>query len=87
MGRTAGAFRVILCDIDPTKVEFARKQGFDAVNSRETDPVEYIRTQTGGRGADACIEGAGVAQTWEPGPQSGQKFCDGRLDGQARPAT
>ena len=55
--RTAGAFRVILCDIDPTKVEFARKQGFDAVNSRETDPVEYIRTQTGGRGADACIEG------------------------------
>ena len=78
--RTAGAFRVILCDIDPTKVEFARKQGFDAVNSRETDPVEYIRTQTGGRGADACIEGAGVAQ----GPQSGQKFRYGRLDGQPR---
>ena len=25
--KTAGAFRVILCDIDPTKVEFARKQG------------------------------------------------------------
>ena len=72
--RTAGAFRVILCDIDPTKVEFARKQGFDAVNSRETDPVEYIRTQTGGRGADACIEGAGVAQTWEQALKAVKSF-------------
>ena len=56
--RTAGAFRVILCDIDPTKVEFARKQGFDAVNSRETDPVEYIRTQTGGAPTPASKEPA-----------------------------
>lgn len=62
------------CDIDPTKVEFARKQGFDAVNSRETDPVEYIRTQTGGRGADACIEGAGVAQTWEQALKAVKSF-------------
>ena len=75
--RTAGAFRVILCDIDPTKVEFARKQGFDAVNSRETDPVEYIRTQTGGRGADACIEGAGVAQTWEQALKAVKSFGTG----------
>lgn len=60
-----GAFNVILCDIDSTKVDFARKLGFEAVNSREQDPVEQIQAQTGGRGADACIEGAGAAQTWE----------------------
>lgn len=63
--RTAGASCVVLCDIDSTKIDFARSLGFDAVSSRETDPVEYIRERTGGRGADACIEGAGVAQTWE----------------------
>ena len=72
--KTAGAFRVILCDIDPTKVEFARKQGFYAVNSRETDPVEYIRSLTDGRGADACIEGAGVAQTWEQALKAVKNF-------------
>ena len=72
--KTAGAFRVILCDIDSTKVEFARKLGFDAVNSRESDPVEYIRSMTDGRGADACIEGAGVAQTWEQGLKAVKNF-------------
>ena len=82
--RTAGAFRVILCDIDPTKVEFARKQGFDVVNSRETDPVEYIRTQTGGRGADACIEGAGVAQTWEQALKAVKSFGTVVSMGQSR---
>lgn len=63
--KASGAAKVILCDIAKTKIEFARSLGFDAVNSLETDPVAYIREATGGRGADACIEGAGAAITWE----------------------
>lgn len=69
-----GAFDVILCDIDSSKVDFARKLGFEAVNSREQDPVEFIRSRTGGRGADACIEGAGVAQTWEQCLKAAKNF-------------
>jgi L-iditol 2-dehydrogenase len=72
--KAAGAFKVILCDIDPTKVAFARSLGFDAINSRECDPVEYIHSKTNGQGADACIEGAGVAQTWEQGLKSVKSF-------------
>lgn len=63
--RTAGASKIFLCDIDGTKVEFAAKSGFTAIDSRMQDPVEVIREATAGRGADACIEGAGVSQTLE----------------------
>lgn len=72
--RTAGASYVVLCDIDPTKIDFARSLGFDAVNSRQMDPVEYIRERTGGQGAHACIEGAGVAQTWEQSLRAVRSF-------------
>jgi L-iditol 2-dehydrogenase len=69
-----GAFQVILCDIDQTKVDFAKSLGLDAVNSRETDPVEYIRNATNGMGADVCIEGAGVTQTFEQTLWAAKKF-------------
>ena len=72
--RASGASRVILCDIDPTKVAFATSLGFDAVNSAETDAAEYIKSVTGGRGADACIEGAGATQTWESCIKSVKSF-------------
>ena len=72
--KASGAARVILCDIDPTKVAFAAKMGFDAVNSAETDASEYIKGVTGGRGADACIEGAGTTQTWESCIKSVKSF-------------
>ncbi len=73
--KAAGALRVVLCDIDPTKVEFAHKLGFvDAVNSMENDPVEWIKGLTEGRGADVCIEGAGVAATWEQALKAAKNF-------------
>lgn len=70
----SGASQTILCDIDPTKIDFARRLGFDAVNSRENDPVEYIRSATSGRGADLCIEGAGVSQTFEQCLKAARNF-------------
>lgn len=63
--RLSGAGKVMLCDIDQTKVDFAKGLGFDAVNSRENDPVEWVNSLTDGRGADVCIEAAGVSSTIE----------------------
>jgi len=61
-----GADRVMLVDIDPGKIQFARRQGFQHVwNSQEGDPVQWIQELTGGRGADIAVEGAGVSQTLE----------------------
>jgi S-(hydroxymethyl)mycothiol dehydrogenase len=56
----AGASTIIAVDIDDRKLEWAT--GFGAThtcNSRETDPIEYIRSVTGGFGADVCIEAIG----------------------------
>ncbi len=73
--RTSGAGKVVLCDIDPTKIEFARSLGFEyAIDTRNNDPVAYIRHQTNGHGADVCIEGAGVAQTWEQALTAAKSF-------------
>ena len=64
--RRNGAFDVVLCDIDQTKVEFAHRLGFNhAINSLNVNPVDYIKELTGGKGADVCLEGAGASITWE----------------------
>jgi S-(hydroxymethyl)mycothiol dehydrogenase len=61
----AGARRVIAVDIDPRKLEWARRFGAtDVIDSRETDPVEAIRTLTGGNGADVVIEAVGRPETY-----------------------
>lgn len=63
--RSMGAAKVMLADIDRYKVEFAVGMGYAAVNSRETDAVAWIRQETGGRGADVCVEGSGSPKAWE----------------------
>jgi len=48
--------RVIACEIDPHRLEFARKFGADMlINSNDDDPVETIKTLTRGRGADVTF--------------------------------
>lgn len=48
--------RVILSEIDPARRELAEKLGADiAFDPAEKDPVEYVRSLTGGRGADAVF--------------------------------
>ncbi|MDD5017212.1 MAG: galactitol-1-phosphate 5-dehydrogenase [Eubacteriales bacterium] len=61
-----GASKVILIDIDQRKLTFAREQGFDNLcNSSEENPVEYIKSQTGGKGADLVVEGTGISKPFE----------------------
>lgn len=58
--RLAGASRIIAVARDSHKLEMARESGAtDLVDSSTTDPVQAIRTLTGGFGADVCIEAVG----------------------------
>ncbi|MDR1291886.1 MAG: galactitol-1-phosphate 5-dehydrogenase [Clostridiales Family XIII bacterium] len=61
--RAWGADKVVLFDVDGKKIEFAKSIGFEhAVNSAAADPAEYIMSLTDGKGADLCLDAAGVPQ-------------------------
>jgi S-(hydroxymethyl)mycothiol dehydrogenase len=58
--RLAGARAIIGVDIDDRKLAWATEFGAThTVNSAKQDPVEYIKSVTGGNGADVCIEAVG----------------------------
>ena len=62
----AGASPVIAVDIDPKKLEAAKKLGAThTVDSSQTDPVAAIQELTGGFGADVVVEAVGRPETWE----------------------
>jgi S-(hydroxymethyl)mycothiol dehydrogenase len=64
--RLAGARTIVAIDVDPRKLETARRFGAThTVNSREEDPVAAVRAATGGFGADVCIEAVGRPETYE----------------------
>jgi len=56
-----GAGKVIGLDIEPYRLEMARRSaGSEVINVKETDAVEAIRSMTGGHGADVCIDAVGM---------------------------
>jgi S-(hydroxymethyl)mycothiol dehydrogenase len=62
----AGARAVIAVDVDPRKLETARRFGAtETVDARETDVVDRIRELTGGFGADLVIEAVGRPETYQ----------------------
>jgi S-(hydroxymethyl)mycothiol dehydrogenase len=64
--RLAGASTIIAVDIDDTKLEWAKGFGATHVcNSKNTDPVTYIQSVTGGNGADVCIEAIGHPEVYK----------------------
>ncbi|HEY5886598.1 MAG TPA: S-(hydroxymethyl)mycothiol dehydrogenase [Acidimicrobiales bacterium] len=61
----AGARQIIAVDLDDRKLEWAKGFGAtDTVNASAGDPVEAIRTLTGGLGVDVAIEAIGLPQTF-----------------------
>ena len=64
--RLAGASTIVGVDIDDRKLEWATGFGATHVcNSKQTDPVEFIRSVTGGFGADVCIEAIGHPEVYK----------------------
>ncbi|RZQ61074.1 S-(hydroxymethyl)mycothiol dehydrogenase [Amycolatopsis suaedae] len=62
----AGATTVIAVDIDPRKLDWARRFGAThVVDSRQGDPVAAIQELTGGNGADVVIDAVGRPETWK----------------------
>lgn len=59
--RQAGAGRVLVLDVDDTRLELARSLGAtQTFNSRNDDVIAQIMEQTGGRGADVALECVGA---------------------------
>lgn len=55
--------RVIACEVDPDRLEIARKMGADIlVNSKEVNPIDKIKELTEGRGADVVFCTAAIPQ-------------------------
>ena len=64
--KLAGAAIVIGVDLDPNKLEQASAFGAThTVDASSIDPVEAIRSMTGGNGADVCIEAVGHPKVME----------------------
>jgi S-(hydroxymethyl)mycothiol dehydrogenase len=58
--RLAGARTIVAVDIDDRKLALAVEMGAThTVNSRTSDPVEFIKSVTEGNGADVCIDAVG----------------------------
>jgi S-(hydroxymethyl)mycothiol dehydrogenase len=64
--KLAGAAVIIGVDINPDKLKLAASFGAThTVDASATDPVEAVRSVTGGNGADVCIEAVGDATVME----------------------
>src|SRR5262245_21540119 len=62
----AGASTIIGIDIDDRKLERAKEFGATHVcNSKITDPVAFVKSVTGGNGADVCIEAIGHPEVYK----------------------
>jgi (R,R)-butanediol dehydrogenase / meso-butanediol dehydrogenase / diacetyl reductase len=59
VARHAGA-RVVISEVNPSRLAFARDLGFDAFNPLETDLPAWLKEQSGGSGADIVFEVSGA---------------------------
>jgi len=73
-----GPSLVMVVDIVDFRLDFARKLGAIAINAASIDTIAAIRGLTDGRGADICIDAAGVEDTFKSCLQSTRK--GGRVD-------
>lgn len=54
------AGRIFAVDAEPSRLEIARKQGAETIDFSREDPVDVIKTLTGGIGVDCVIEAIGI---------------------------
>jgi 2-desacetyl-2-hydroxyethyl bacteriochlorophyllide A dehydrogenase len=60
-----GAGKVIITEVNPSRIQKAKEMGIDVVvDASIEDPVDIIKRETNGRGADVVIEAVGSAFTY-----------------------
>ncbi len=59
VARDAGG-KVVLSEVNPHRLEIARKLGFETINPAEADLPAEINARTGGKGADVVFEVSGT---------------------------
>lgn len=80
-----GARKVMLFDIDPKKIAFAKRLGFGYVcNTMDISAETYVMERTDGVGADLVVEGAGVSATFASAIKVARPF--GRIVCMGNPA-
>ena len=62
VAKSKGA-RVLISEVNPTRIELAKSMGFEVVNPIEEEVLAYIEKATDGRLADVVFEVAGVQPT------------------------
>jgi threonine 3-dehydrogenase len=68
VARAAGASTVFAIDVNPQKLELAKRVGADATfKATQTDLVDEIITRTGGDGVDVLLEMSGSGQAIDSG--------------------
>jgi L-iditol 2-dehydrogenase len=66
LAKNNGASTVIVSDLAELRRDIALKAGADIIiDPSKEDPVERIKQETSGLGADVVIEAVGIRQTWE----------------------
>lgn len=86
--KATGATTIIMVDIIPSRLEFAKELGAThVVNSKETDPVEAIREITGGRGVSYALDTTGVPPVFSQMTKSLALRGHGALVGAAKLGT
>jgi L-iditol 2-dehydrogenase len=66
LAKKSGASTVIASDPANLRRDIAKKAGADiTIDPSKEDPVERIREETSGRGADVVIEAVGLPKLWE----------------------
>ncbi|MFI4875425.1 MAG: zinc-binding dehydrogenase, partial [Blastopirellula sp. JB062] len=72
--RLAGAAQVIAVDLDPARLELAKKLGADvALKADAVDVVAEVKKRTGDRGADVALEVVGATPTIQTAIDSTRK--------------
>ncbi|MBD3406237.1 MAG: zinc-binding dehydrogenase [Candidatus Lokiarchaeota archaeon] len=66
LAKKSGASTVIASDLAELRRNMAKKAGADIViDPAEEDPIERVKEETSGYGADVVIEAVGLPTTWE----------------------
>lgn len=65
LARICGAAEIFAVDIDPAKLELARRGGARPIDPAQGAPEKQLRAATGGAGVDVALEFAGLPLTQE----------------------